>query len=33
MNATRIRHTVLFTLRHTRGSAEERAFLATASGS
>ena len=28
MNAIRIRHTVLFTLRHTRGSAEERAFLA-----
>ena len=28
MNAARIRHTVLFTLRHVRGSAEERAFLA-----
>ncbi len=27
MNAIRIRHTVLFTLRHARGSAEERAFL------
>jgi hypothetical protein len=28
MNGNRIRHVVLFTLRHARGSAEERAFLA-----
>jgi len=27
MNVPRIRHVVLFSLRHARGSAEERAFL------